>query len=59
MNSYYCIECNLVHLRSFLTKETIFKTGFHYVNSTLYHVGLCCKNTNQPFMKGRQERALY
>ncbi|WP_171640789.1 DUF3973 domain-containing protein [Paenibacillus phytorum] len=43
MNSYYCIECNLVHVRSFLPKESIFKSGFHYVNSTLYHVGLCRK----------------
>lgn len=38
---YFCIACNKVH-PSLLTKnEVIFKTGFHYINSTLYSAGIC------------------
>jgi hypothetical protein len=44
MNSYFCMKCNLVHLRSFSTKESILKSGFHYVNLTLYNAGVCSSN---------------
>ena len=46
MNSYFCVQCNMVHSRSYSTKETIFKSGFHYLNSTLYNVGVCNKQIN-------------
>lgn len=41
LNSYFCLQCNRLHVRSLSLNETIFKTGFSYVNSGLVHVGIC------------------
>ncbi|MFC4970782.1 DUF3973 domain-containing protein [Paenibacillus sp. GCM10023248] len=41
LNSYFCFQCNMVHVRSLMPNETIFKTGFSYVNLSLLHAGIC------------------
>ncbi|ALS21456.1 MULTISPECIES: DUF3973 domain-containing protein [Paenibacillus] len=38
---YYCIACNKVHPPLSTKNEIIFKTGFHYINSTMYSAGIC------------------
>ncbi|WP_461480186.1 DUF3973 domain-containing protein [Paenibacillus sp. PvR018] len=38
---YYCIACNQVHPSLSTKNEVIFKTGFHYMNSTMYSAGIC------------------
>jgi|GEM_PF-4388734 len=43
LNSYYCIQCEKLHVRSFSVKEKVFLSGFHYVNSILFNVGVCNK----------------
>ncbi|WP_408638355.1 DUF3973 domain-containing protein [Paenibacillus aestuarii] len=43
MNSYYCIQCEKLHTRSYSVKEKVFLSGFHYVNSILFNVGVCNK----------------
>lgn len=43
MNRYYCIQCEKLHVRYYSEKENVFISGFQYVNSTLYNVGVCHK----------------
>jgi len=38
---YYCIQCKKLHLRSESEQILIFNSGFHYMDSTLYHAGVC------------------
>ncbi|MFC5451171.1 DUF3973 domain-containing protein [Paenibacillus aestuarii] len=38
---YYCIQCNELHLRSESEQKHIFNSGFHYIDSNLYHAGVC------------------
>ncbi|CAG7623111.1 DUF3973 domain-containing protein [Paenibacillus allorhizosphaerae] len=43
---FYCIACNQLHQLDDLRKEAdgrhiTFRTGFHYINDTLYQAGYC------------------
>ncbi|TVY08766.1 DUF3973 domain-containing protein [Paenibacillus cremeus] len=42
---YYCILCGEIHHSNYktleMTSEWIFKTGFRYINDTLYSAGVC------------------
>ncbi|WP_165452312.1 DUF3973 domain-containing protein [Paenibacillus thalictri] len=38
---YFCLSCGTVHQITGNPDEVVFKTGFHYVRSIKYAVGLC------------------
>ncbi|MBD0379235.1 DUF3973 domain-containing protein [Paenibacillus sedimenti] len=42
-NNYYCIQCHKLHLRIYSVEENVLKSGFHFVDSNLYSVGICNK----------------
>ncbi|MBP1963154.1 DUF3973 domain-containing protein [Paenibacillus aceris] len=48
MNSYFCAQCKMLHVKSLSPYETIFTSGFHWVDSTLYQVGVCNKQFIMP-----------
>ncbi|GAB7056586.1 DUF3973 domain-containing protein [Paenibacillus naphthalenovorans] len=38
---YYCILCEEIHTLKYSECETVFSSGFHYYNLTLYNAGMC------------------
>nr|WP_282935564.1 DUF3973 domain-containing protein [Paenibacillus sp. RC67] len=38
---YYCIFCKNLHHFNYTKDEVVFKSGFHYFDTKLYHAGLC------------------
>ncbi|WP_197035426.1 DUF3973 domain-containing protein [Paenibacillus sp. UNC451MF] len=49
---YYCIFCKNLHSFRYTAEEVVFKSGFHYYDSKLYHAGLC--QQLQPYCKNEQ-----
>jgi len=45
---YYCLRCGKPHERNGQEGEIVFKTGFHFVLSVKYAVGLCSPQKNAP-----------
>ncbi|WP_420852137.1 DUF3973 domain-containing protein [Paenibacillus hamazuiensis] len=45
---YWCIRCRAFHHKSKTKSDTIFNTGFIYINNTLYPVGICSTLISKP-----------
>ncbi|WP_375295526.1 MULTISPECIES: DUF3973 domain-containing protein [Paenibacillus] len=38
---YFCLHCEKLHRLHYEKQELIFKSGFRYIHSNLYPVGIC------------------
>ncbi|WP_159883184.1 DUF3973 domain-containing protein [Paenibacillus puerhi] len=53
---YYCLCCQRLHPADYSSVETIYSSGFRYIDQVLYNAGVCSPLTELPAVDWMDEQ---